>query len=98
MLIFSSSLFYKTDLFLHVKICSPMSVVVWELCAAAHGRELTSPSQPCASPFLLPKKERKEGCDKPVTMKKAGKYRDRGAEGIFEGLLHFFLVLQWELK
>lgn len=37
-----------------------MSVVVWELCAAAHGRELTSPSQPCASFSLSFTKEGEE--------------------------------------
>ena len=35
------------------------------------------------------KKERKEEHDKPVTMTNAGK-RERGVDGIFTGLLHFF--------
>lgn len=31
-------------------------------------------------------------------MKNTGKYHDRGTGGIFAGLLHFSLVLQWRLK
>lgn len=85
MLIFSSSLFYKIDLFLHVKRCSPMSVAVWERRAAAYGSNCTKQGiniPPLA--FPLPKwrsvisQSHEEG----------GEVLWWGAEGIFEGLLY----------
>lgn len=102
MLIFSSSLFFKIDLFLCVKIHSLISVVVWEICATTYGSNcaklgINTLFTAMCFPLSFTKMERKEECYKLVTMKKQGKYPDRGAEGIFAGLLHF-LVLQRKLK
>lgn len=76
--------FLVVGLFLHVKtaMCCGYS-------SDCTRQGISVPFTIMCSPLSFTKKERKEERDKPVTMTNAGK-RERGVDGIFTGLLHFF--------
>lgn len=70
-------------------------------CAAVYSSDCTRrgisvPFTITCFPLSFTKKERKEEHDKPVTVTSTGK-RERGVDGIFTGLLHFFHRLKQSL-